>query len=230
MIKNCNLKKISKNEYGIFGDVYYSDDIIKEIEKDGIIYKNIQKIDAVLNLENEFLNKKNSFTDLIINEFIDFNIPEIKIYYNRIFVNNFINNICKYNYSSNEIVNLYCNLIDLNIIKNKNIEIYTEKSNLYNYNEQFKNDILNNKRIVFDVFNYGYNNKIVISIKLKYFYSLNYFNFSIDNKRKIKRYNELFPELFPLKMLEKQLTEIELNNVLIKLLEKTTYYKQLKNK
>lgn len=176
-------------------------------------------------------DKNTQYNKFKINELVEFGIKEITIYYPNITeyfgmgFNYFIENICEYQHSTNQYVNLYLNLKELKIINNKYIDFITYKTSEKSIN--YKNDIFDYKKIYFWLYHYGYNNELYFIVDIKYLYQIKYWEFTGKNKNTLKNLSDKYPDIFPKKMLTEKLTDIELNKCLISLFEQSNKYKQL---
>ena len=118
-------------------------------------------------------------------------------------------------------------------IKIKNIkDVLCCKNNEYRYSpggDNYLKDLIRTRTVHCEIINYGYNNSVYAEIGLNKFLKMDFANSNERIKILTKELTYHYPDLFPQKLFEGQLNEIELNNLAMNFLNKSINLKQQGN-
>lgn len=233
MNNNASLRKISDNEFVISGDCDYYETQYKEVIIDGLKYTNKTCIDRNINFDESFErfqkdpSEEDSWKPELL-DFTEFGIPIIKVWYNTNFSTP--ETMLRYHIwasSSNSYARYITSLFDLKILNRDIItDLYTGSHNIAN--SSIDRCVFEDHKVPFIYDEYAPGWYIYLNVKLEMFYQINCSMFEDHNQRQFKRYNKIYPKLFPLKMLERKLDEDELLEISLALIEYSINFKQQK--
>ena len=212
--------KICENEFRINGTITLCKTEFKHVEVDGEIYSKSEPKEYNLYLSDSFENDKHSWSRVKVNLFPFVGLNHVSVWYINSITPCLLKDIkCRHS-SSNEIANLYLNLHENNIIDKRIIsKIRSSKCDISPYDKYFLDNIINSKSLPFLMYDYGFNNKIYGYVNIYKFlksdfksvkdeYLLNYFVLL----------NRFYPKIFPLCLFDGTITNYQLNNIMIELI------------
>ncbi len=218
--------KIGDNEYRQDGSIVVCEEYEKSVVVDGeTYYKNTYR-DAIFNFGESFNSNKSNWQKYEVDMLNDFGVPTLSIW-----MYHGLSNSRNDKHSQNEFVNMIMTLRTQGILKSKLIkDIACGNDNFFRtIPDQIIHDLFEDRSIRFTVHGYGYNSKVWVWVKLNKFLKMDFSKINNEfMKYEIKRLNKFFPKLFPEKLLQNKLTEIEINHLMITFFNKSIHFKNYK--
>lgn len=240
------LNKIGENEFRIDFETSVKHIRSKSVEVDGETYTRewvvMKKFNSKKDFENAEISRytipedfpytesRGEWRKYVIDEFKPINGQVYFVWNYNGFIQNPANALQSiYGNSTVWYVNILKSLFYGNHIKNV-VDLYNDKTNNYINRKELYNSILRNRTIDVSIFNYGYNNCIKISINIYTFLKMRFTEmYGTWMYDQINIISKELPDLIPQKLLHTNLSQIEINNIAINILNKSINYKQLNN-